>query len=154
MSTKFISCGIAHENPLSPRYDGPVELDHPIDAGLRERLKTAKVNQADFARALGRSQGWLNKYMHGAGNATIDDVVRMLALLIGVEVQPLSALERRLLKAFRSIEEGVREDAAAVMENVARGFRRAPSQESDAPAAHTNPPKASRARGTRKAAGG
>lgn len=126
-----------------------MELKTPLDDALREQIKAAQPKQADFAKAIGRSAGWLNKYMHGAGNATIDDVVRMIALLIGVETQPLTALERRLLKAWRRIHPDRQDDAVVVLENVAKGYRRPLSQESGAPAARTSPAAKSTARGTR-----
>lgn len=131
-----------------------MELGHPLDAAVRARIKAARPNQADFAQKIGRSAGWLNKYMHGAGNATLDDVVRMLALLIGVEVQPLSAMERRLLKAWRLIPMDRQDDAVAVLETVARGYRRAQPQESNAPAVRTSQATGRRARGKPRAAEG
>lgn len=130
-----------------------MELGHPLDAAVRARIKASRPNQAEFAQKIGRSAGWLNKYMHGVGNATLDDVVRMLALLIGVEVQPLSGMERRLLKAWRGIPVERQEDAVVVLENVAKGYRRARSQELSGPAARTQPATARTGRGTRKAAG-
>lgn len=114
-----------------------MDLTHPLDVALRERIKAAKPNQADFAKSIGRSAGWLNKYIHGAGNATVDDVVRILALLIGVEAQPLTAMDRRLLKVWRRIALDHQEDAVAVLETVAKGYRRSPPQESTGPVVHT-----------------
>jgi len=121
----------------------------PLDHSLRERLKAAKPNQAEFSRAIGRSAGWLNKYMHGAGTATIDDAVRIVALLIGVETSPLSELERRVVKALRAIPEERREDAAVVLESVAKTYRHARHPESAAPRPDTQRAIASRARGSR-----
>ena|SRR3990167_2639821 len=136
-------------------YDGlEMGLDNPLDRGIRARLREAGVNQNDMARAIGRGQSWLNKYMHGAGHATVDDVVRMLAVLIGVEVQPLSEMERRLLKAWRQIGQDRQEDAVIVLENVAKSYRRMQPEESDAPRARTTPATARRAHGRRTAAGG
>ena len=131
-----------------------MELSHPLDEAIRARIKAARPNQAEFAAKIGRSAGWLNKYMHGAGNATLDDVVRMLALLNGVEGPALSGTERRLLKAWRAIPLERQEDAIAVLENVARGYRRVPSQESAAPAARTQRQTKNPARESRKAAEG
>jgi len=124
-------------------------LKHPLDAALREHLKAAKPKQKEFGRAIGRSGGWVNKYMHGAGNATIDDVVRIVALLIGIEVQPLTAIERRLLKAWRKVHPERQEDAVVVIENVAKSYRRQLSPESHAPAVRTPPAAKNTAHGTR-----
>jgi transcriptional regulator with XRE-family HTH domain len=116
-----------------------MELTHPIDTALRARVKAFAPNQAEFAAAIGRSAGWLNKYMHGAGNATVDDVVRMVALLIGVETQPLTETERKLLRALRRLEDPqLREDVLAYAE--LRAKRAAPqptSRESSARESHT-----------------
>lgn len=129
------------------------DLQHPLDASLRERLKASRVNQADFAGKIGRSTGWLNKYMHGAGNATIDDAVRIAALLIGIETAPLSVDERQLLKAYRGIaEESRRDDAVAFLETLARGPRQ--RQESAEQSAHTPKTEGGKAPGKRKAARG
>jgi transcriptional regulator with XRE-family HTH domain len=136
-------------------YDRPdMGLKHPIDVEIRAKLRQAGVNQAEFAKAIGRSQGWLNKYMHGAGNATIDDVVRIAALLVGVDAPAISEMERRLLKAWRVVPLNRQADAVSVMEQVARGYRRAQHPGSVAPADRTPPPTARKARGTRKASGG
>lgn len=126
-----------------------MDLKHPIDAALRDYLKAAQPKQKDFGRAIGRSAGWVNKYMHGVGNATIDDVVRIAALLIGIEVQPLTAIERRLLKAWRRIHPDRQEDAVVVLENVAKGYQRPQSRESDGPEVHMPPATTRTARGKR-----
>src|SRR5437868_3502552 len=103
-----------------------MELPRPLDAALRERLKLTSVHQTHLAQAIGRSPSWLNKYMNGSGKATVDDVVRMVALLIGVNLQPLSGVESRVLKALRMVPEERREDAALVMVTAAKGYRRGP----------------------------
>lgn len=129
-----------------------MELSHPLDAALRDRLKADTPDtQAKFAQAIGRSPGWLNKYMHGAGNATIDDVVRIVALLIGVETRPLSSSERQLLKACQAFEdEADLQDVIAYAEHRAKlAARRGPSKESSARAARTPQETARKARGTR-----
>ncbi len=132
-----------------------MELTHPLDEALRARLKhDPPTTQAEFAKAIGRSTGWFNKYMHGAGNATIDDVVRMVALLIGVETKPLSSDERRLLKAFRTFEaEDDRQDALDYLELRAKRLvaRRGPSKESSALVAQTPQATSRKERGKRKA---
>lgn len=126
-----------------------MELSAPIDAALRARLKAAKPNQEQFGKAIGRSKGWVNKYMNGAGNATIDDAVRIAALLIGVETEPLSEWDRRALKVLRAAPKDRREDLVAVMETAARGYRRGQHPESNEPADGTPQATKSRARGTR-----
>lgn len=134
-----------------------MELSHPLDAALRERLKTDTPDtQAKFAKAIGRSAGWLNKYMHGAGNATIDDVIRIVALLIGVETRPLSELERQLLKACQGFQDeaDLRDLIAYVEHRVKLAARRGGSTESSAPAAHTPPATIRRAPGKRQAGKG
>jgi len=86
-------------------------ISHPIDTEIRDRLRALKVNQQDFARALGRSQGWLNKYLNGVGHATIDDVIRIAALLIGAEALKLTDTERQLLRAWRRLPEDQQQNA-------------------------------------------
>lgn len=131
-----------------------MDLTHPIDEAIREKVREMKPNQPALAAAIGRSQGWVNKFMHGDGNATIDDLVRIAAAIIGVNAQPLTELERRLLKVLRGIPEPRREDALSVLETVAKGYRHEPHQGLDAPAAHTPPATVHKARGTRKVAKG
>ena len=110
-----------------------MELTHPIDEALRARLKAARVHQESFARAIGRSKGWLNKYMHGVGNATIDDAVRIAALLIGVEGVQSTGPEQRLVKAFRPLGEQDQADVIAYAKHRERLARRGPSTESSEP---------------------
>jgi transcriptional regulator with XRE-family HTH domain len=132
----------------------PMELRHPIDAEVRERLRKSEPNQIELAKRIGRSQGWVNKYMNGGGTATIDDLIRIAAAMIGVESSPLTGLERRLLKAFRGIQDAARrDDAVLVFEGIAKGYRRAQPPGSAAPAAHTPPATSRKARGKRKASG-
>lgn len=126
-----------------------MDLTHPIDALVRQRLHDAEIHQTAFAKAIGRKPSWLNKYMNGAGDATIDDVIRMLALLIGIETEPLTALERRLVKTLRKIHPERQEDAVAIWENAAKGFPRAQSPESDAQSARRPRKTKSTAHGTR-----
>ena len=131
-----------------------MDLGHPLDAALRDRLRTTSdLQQSALASAIGRKPSWLNKYINGVGHATVDDVVRMLALLIGVDAQQSSEMERRLLRAWRQIPPDHQEDAIAVLVNAAKGFRPRQSPESNAPAVRTTQETKSRARGKRKAAG-
>jgi transcriptional regulator with XRE-family HTH domain len=132
------------------RYDrDAMGLRHPIDQEVRERLRQLGPKQVEFARAIGRSQGWLNKYMNGAGTATIDDLIRIAAVFIGAEAPTLSATEQRLLRAWKQIPEPSRLDALAVFENHARFLRRSRARGSAAPAAQTPPAATSKARGRR-----
>jgi transcriptional regulator with XRE-family HTH domain len=128
-------------------------MDHPIDAAVRAKLRELSPNQQALADVIGRSQGWLNKYMHGDGNATLDDIVRIAAAFVGVNVQPLTELERRLLKAFRAVRGERREDAVTVFENISKGklYRPEQPQESTEPTVHTPPATSRKGRGKRKA---
>lgn len=128
--------------------------DHPIDAEIRAWLKAHVDNQSALSRAIGHSTSWLHKYVNGDGHATIDDLVRLAGLLMGLNLPTLTETERRLLKACSGLDEGDRQDVIAYAEHRARLARRGPSKESSAPAAHTPHAKASKARGTRKASGG
>lgn len=112
-------------------------MEHPIDAAVRAKLRELAPNQPALAATIGRSQGWVNKYMNGDGHATIDDVIRIAAALIGVNVQPLTEVERRLLKAWRRVPDGRREDALVVLETVAKRYQLQQSPESNEPEAHT-----------------
>ena len=77
------------------------KLDQPLEAALREFLRNHKPNQKQLAVRIGRSQGWMNKYLKGQGKATMDDVVRLLAIVVlGVEAPPLPAAKRRLLETW------------------------------------------------------
>jgi transcriptional regulator with XRE-family HTH domain len=115
-----------------------MELQHPFDAALRARLRSQKdtLHQAKFAKAIGRSPGWLHKYMHGTGSATLDDAIRMAALLIGLEApqEQLSELERRVVKNLRSIPSEIhRADVARVLEQIAKNYREGQPLESNGP---------------------
>lgn len=125
------------------------DMEHPIDAAVRAKLRELAPNQPELGATIGRSQGWVNKYMHGDGHATIDDVIRIAAAMIGVNVQPLTELERRLLKAWRRVPEARREDALVVLETVAKRYQLGQSQESTAPEAHTPPATNRKGRGKR-----
>ena len=80
-------------------------VSHPIDAVVRKYLRDLKPNQQELARRLRRSQGWVNKYLNGAGKATIDDVLRLVAILVLRMEQPpsLTPEQRRLLQDFAAL---------------------------------------------------
>lgn len=116
-----------------------MDTQHPLDGELRAKLRAMGPNQSELARQIGRQASWLNKYMHGAGHATIDDVVRILAVLSGAGTGGLSESETRLLKAWRDLpDDDRREDAIASIQAVARGARRPPPKSFE-PAVHTTP---------------
>jgi transcriptional regulator with XRE-family HTH domain len=91
---------------------------HPIDATIRERLRGLNLKQKDLAAAIGRSPGWVSKYLSGVGHATIDDLIRIVAVV--QEFQVLSEHERRLLKACRRIPADSQDDAVTFFEDWAR----------------------------------
>lgn len=122
-----------------------MELRHPIDGEIRARLRGLGGNQSAIARQIGHSPSWLNKYLSGKGHATIDDIVRIAAVLIGAHAEPLSGIEERLLRAFRGLsDDDRREDHVALLEAMVRKQRKPPSHqrqppESHAPVAHKHP---------------
>lgn len=85
-----------------------------LDAAIRRRLLAeveAGLNQSKLAKAVGRSPGWVNKYIYGAGNATIDDIVSMarffkMSLLEFVGLPPgseFTAEERDVIDRWRRL---------------------------------------------------
>lgn len=119
-------------------HTGHMALTHPLDSEVRRRVRTANLNQAETAKRIGRSQAWLNKYMHGAGHATIDDVFRLVAVLLGVASDPkMTEMERRLLRLVKQIPAENQEYAVRAFEQLARVGRRQPQPESDGPTAQT-----------------
>lgn len=132
-----------------------------VDTRIRTMLKAAKFSQSDLARALRRSQGWVNKYINGVGTATIDDVLGIaaffgltLAQLIRVDTLPirlphadLSETERRLLRLWQRLRPDQHDDAFAVLGQMAKNAR--PSKASEP----LGPPLAARPATTRTAPG-
>lgn len=98
----------------------------PLDAGIRKRLLAAVdagLNQSALARAIGRSAGWLNKYIYGAGHATIDDLLAMarffkMSLLEFIGLPPgseFTADERDVIDRFRALSPKARESIKAIL---------------------------------------
>jgi transcriptional regulator with XRE-family HTH domain len=110
-----------------------MECTHPIDNEIRANLRAMQPNQPALAEAIGRSQAWLSKYMAGRGHATIDDIVRIAAHLLGVNLPVLTATESRLLTAVQALEEDDQLDVLAYALHRARLAQRGPSRESSAP---------------------
>lgn len=96
---------------------------HPIDTEIRDRLRVLAPRQIEIAQRIGRSQGWLNKYIHGAGHATIDDVIKIAAILTGVDAPRLTDAERRLLRLWRGLDADDQQDAADYLEMRSRRRR-------------------------------
>jgi transcriptional regulator with XRE-family HTH domain len=91
---------------------------HPIDAAIRERLRTLDLPQKALAKAVGRSPGWFSKFLDGKGHATIDELIMILA--IALDVQGLSEMERRLLKAWKRLPDASQADAVKYFEDFVR----------------------------------
>ena len=77
---------------------------HPLDTELRARLRAHKMKQSTLAQRIGRKPAWLNKYIHGAGHATVDDVIRIVAVLSGLDAPRLTVAEQQLLHQWRRLK--------------------------------------------------
>lgn len=91
---------------------------HPIDAAIRERLRTLNLKQRDVAKAVNRTPAWVSKYLSGKGHATVDELIRIIAIALGVE--GLSDLERRLLKAWKRLPPASQTEAVEWFEDWVR----------------------------------
>jgi transcriptional regulator with XRE-family HTH domain len=98
-----------HRTPGRKNYDrkkmARTKAPSPLDAAFRKRLRQLNPYQKGIADRIGRSQSWLNKYLNGAGKATIDDVIRLVAVVVlGVDGTPsLSAEQRKLLRDWEGL---------------------------------------------------
>ena len=95
---------------------------HPIDRAVRAHLRKLDLHQKETALAIGRSPGWVSKFLSGTGHATIDDLIRIGALALGL--QGLSESERRLLKAWRRLPAPSQTDAVKWFEDWVRLARK------------------------------
>lgn len=126
-----------------------MEQTHPIDAQIRAFLKTHVANHSELSVAVGHSASWLHKYVNGQGHATIDDLVRIAGLLMGLNLPALSETEQKLLKSCRALEGPDVLDVVAYAEHRKRLAQRGASRESSAPAAQTPPATTRKAHGKR-----
>jgi len=94
---------------------------HPLDAALRQWLRQFDPHQSELAQQIGRRPAWLNKYIHGVGHATVDDVIRIVALLIGMQAPSvMDDRERRLVRGWRRLPAEAQEDVLAFLAHVSR----------------------------------
>lgn len=128
-------------------------LTHPIDAEIRAWLKAHVKNKADLSVKVGRSSSWLHKLTEGDGHATIDDLVRMAALLFGMNLPVLTDGEQSLLKSVRGLKEREFDEVLEYARHRARLARHDTSTQSSEPATQTTTSRGHKARGRRKAAG-
>lgn len=126
-----------------------MDLAHPIDAEIRAWLSKHVENESELSLAVGRSKTWLHKYVNGSGHATIDDLVRLAGLLMGLNLPALTELQRTLLRACLDLDEATLADVTAYAKLRAKLAQRAPSKESSAPGAHSLPATARKGRGKR-----
>jgi transcriptional regulator with XRE-family HTH domain len=107
---------------------------NPIDKEIRERLRklvsvntpaTARLLQIQLAKRIGRSPAWLNKYVNGVGHATVDDVIRLVAIVIGVDAIQLTPDEQRVLRAWRRVPLEKQPDGLFFLRGLGRRPRRA-----------------------------
>jgi hypothetical protein len=129
------------------------EQIHPIDQEIRVWLRTHVENHRQLSMASGHSSSWLHKYINGQGHATIDDLIRLAGLLMGLNLPAIGALEQKLLKACAGMDESSLLDVVAYAEHRARLARRGPSRESSEPTVQNQPAKVNRARGKRRDGG-
>lgn len=124
--------------------------DHPIDAHIREWLRAHVHNEREISFAAGHGNSWLHKYINGNGTATVDDLVRVAAMLLGVNLPELSADELRLVTVFRSfVEDDEREELLAYAKHREKlAAQRGALKESSGPMARNLPAKGRKARGT------
>jgi hypothetical protein len=107
---------------------------NPLDEELRERLRkfvtasssaAARPRQIELAKRIGRNPAWLNKYVNGAGHATVDDVIRMIAIVIGIDGPRLTDEEQRVLRAWRRVPVEKKPDGLFFLRGLGRRPRRA-----------------------------
>lgn len=125
------------------------DVQHPIDAEIRTWLKRHVDNESKLSVAVGRSPSWLHKYINGSGHATLDDLVRLAGLLLGLDLPALTETERKLLKASQALGESDQLDVLSYAEHRGRLARREPSKESSAPVADTRRVTTNKGRGKR-----
>ena len=116
-------------------YDQRRMAEHPIDLEIRARLRKlvsasastteTRPRQIEFAKRIGRSPAWVNKYVNNAGHATVDDVIRILAIVIGIDALRLTAAEQSLLRAWRRVDEKDQPDLLRWVQTLGRRPRRA-----------------------------
>lgn len=162
---KFIPFGSNCRLRSCPNYYSGV--GDVVDQRIRAKLREAGFSQSDLARALGRSQGWVNKYMNGVGTATIDDIIGIatffhmtLLQFIGADALPvrmsmpdLSDVERRLVRGFRRIaDQKVQWQALDIVLGLSRPSRREASRRSSQRTTQTSVSKERTARGKRSSA--
>lgn len=127
---------------------------NPIDAEIRAWLGKHVENQSALSMAVGHSKSWLHKYVNGSGHATVDDLVRIAGLLMGLNLPALTETEQKALKAFRGLGEADQRDVIAYAEHRGKLSQRAPSPESSARVGRSPRGRAGKARGTQRAAEG
>lgn len=109
---------------------------HPIDLEIRDRLRklvsvsssatATRLRQIELAKRIGRSPAWLNKYVNGAGHATIDDVIRIVAIVIGIDApRRLTDDEQRVIRAWRRVPAEKQPDTLDWLQRLGRRPRRA-----------------------------
>jgi hypothetical protein len=116
-----------------------MELLHPIDAEIRAWLKTHVDNHSELSLAIGRSDTWLHKYVNGSGKATIDDLVRIGGLLMGLNLPRLTETEQKVLKVLQSLKPQDQQDVMAYAEHRAKLARQQLSKEPSALEGHILP---------------
>lgn len=125
------------------------KVKHPIDAEIRIWLKRHVENEKQLSVAAGHSTSWLHKYVNGSGHATIDDLIRLAGLLMGLNLPALSVTERSLLTVVRDLEESDRQDVIDYAKHRSRLAQRGGSKESSERADQTPPVIVHKARGKR-----
>ena len=83
------------------------QTPHLVDAAFRKRTsRNRNPNQKALAARIGRSPSWMKrKYLHRRRAATIDDVLRLVAITI-LEFEPplrLTPAQRTLLDQFAAM---------------------------------------------------
>lgn len=125
------------------------EPEHPIDREIRAWLKIHAGNKSELSVKVGHSKSWLHKYTNGAGHATIDDLVRLAALLTGLNLPVLTEADRKLLKAIQGMNDSEKLDVVAYAEHRGRLAHRGRLKESSEPEERNHPLTTRKGRGKR-----
>jgi hypothetical protein len=124
-------------------------VGHPIDAEIRAWLAEHVENESKLSLAVGHSKTWLHKYINGSGHATVDDLVRIAALLLGLNMPALNDSAQKMLKSFQALSADDQKDVIAYAEHRKRLALREASKESSEPVAQSPLVTTGKARGKR-----
>jgi transcriptional regulator with XRE-family HTH domain len=102
----------------------PLTLDQRARHRIRQWIETTGVSQAQLSAQVGKTQGWMSRYLHEEFDADLETLQKMAQVfghsIISLLDTPSDPDEARFIELFRCISPATRDAIVLLLETFAR----------------------------------